>query len=55
MYVKALSAVPSMEVATKVLDVVVVLWRWVLKLFIRSLERQGVNTLRLRNKAREAQ
>lgn len=39
----------SMKVARKVLDVVVVLLRFVLKLLTRSLERQDVNVLKLRN------
>lgn len=40
-----------MKVARKVLDiVVVVLWRCVWKLLTRSLERQDVNMLKLRNK-----
>lgn len=38
-----------MKVSRKVLDVVVVLLRFVLKLLTRSLERQDVNMLKLRN------
>lgn len=53
MYGKALSTMPSMKVAKKVLHVIVVfLWRFVLKLLIRFLERQDVDTLKLRNKTR---
>lgn len=40
-----------MKVSRKVLDVVVVLLRFVLKLLTRSLERQDVNMLNLRNEA----
>lgn len=38
-----------MKVSRKVLDVVVVLLKFVLKLLTRSLERQDVNMLKLRN------
>lgn len=44
----------GMKVAPKVLDVVVALLRWVLKLFITSSERHDINTQKLRNKTREA-
>lgn len=38
-----------MKVSRKVLDAVVVLLRFVSKLLTRSLERQDVNMLKLRN------
>lgn len=49
MHVKALRMLPSMKGAKKALDVIViVLWRFVLKLYIRSSKRRDVNTLKLR-------
>lgn len=39
-----------MKVSRKVLDVVVVLLRFVLKLLTRSLERQDVNKVKKRNR-----
>ena len=50
MHVKALSTLPSMKVAKNVLNIVVFLLRFILKLLIISLKGQGVNTLKLREK-----
>ena len=50
MHVKALSTLPSMKVAKNVLNIVVFLLRFILKLLIISLKGQGVNTLKLRGK-----
>ena len=50
MHVKALSTLPSMKVDKNVLNIVVFLLRFILKLLIISLKGQGVNTLKLREK-----
>jgi len=53
MHVKALSTLPSMKVAKNVLNIVVFLLRFILKLLIISLKGQGVNTLKLREKKQD--